>query len=141
VIGTDAKCERDVLCGGVLRFQALGEVRDPCVEVVDPGFDREAPGAKQVDGELGGPHVVDERREGNGLPLALRGVAIVQACGDVVVAIGEDSSRDGDVVADDALGGVTASVDGGLDLFDNDAAAAFGGFHAASNSGCESFVK
>ena len=68
--------------------------------------------------------------KGAELPFALRGVAIEEARGDVVVAIAEDGGGDFDVVAEDALGGIAAVVDLGLDLFDDDALAAFGGFHA-----------
>ena len=55
VVGADAEGEGDVLRGVVLGGEALGEVVDPGVEVVDPGFDGEVPEA-----ELGG--VVGERR-------------------------------------------------------------------------------
>ena len=122
------------MTAGLLGCEALGEVGGPGVEVVDPGFDGEVVEADGVDGEGGGPEVVGEGGEGRGLPLFGGGVAVEQAGGDVVVAIGEDGGGDGDGVADDALDGVTAGVDGGLDLFDDDAAAAFGGFHCGGGS-------
>ena len=72
--------------------------------------------------------------KGTELHFALRGVAIEKAGGDVIVAIAEDGGGDFDAVAEDALGGIAAVVDGGLDLFDDDALAAFAGFHARYNS-------
>ena len=47
----------------------------------------------------------------------------------MVVAVGEDGGGDGDLVVEDALGGIAAAVDLGLDLFDDDALAAFDRFH------------
>lgn len=61
-------------------------------------------------------------------------MAIEETGGDVVVAVAEDGGGDLDGIAEDALGGMSAVVNGGLDLFDDDSAAAFGGFHARCNS-------
>ena len=49
VEGADAEGEGDVLGGVGLGGEAFGEIVDPGVEVVDPGFDGEVPEA-----ELGG---------------------------------------------------------------------------------------
>ena len=76
--------------------EALPEVGAPGVEVVDPGLDGELPGAELVDGEAGGPEVVGERGHGDGAPAPFAGVAVEQACGDMVVAVGEDGGGDDD---------------------------------------------
>ena len=68
MVGADAEGEGDVLRRVVLGGEAFGEVVSPGVEVVDPGFDGEAPVAELVDGEGGGPEVVGEGGEGDGLP-------------------------------------------------------------------------
>jgi hypothetical protein len=133
----DAEGEGDILRGIMLRSEAFGEVVLPGVEVVDPGFDGEVPWTDFVEGEDGGPEVIGESAEGGGLPFALRSVAIEQARGDVVVAVGEDGGGDLDGVAEDALGGMAATIDGWLDVFDDDSLAAFKGLHACCDSyGC-----
>ena len=66
---------------------------------------------------------------GDRLPVGSLVVFVEQAGGDVVVAVGEDGGGDVDVVAEDAAGGVAATIDLGLDLFDDDALTAFGRFH------------
>ena len=53
-----------------------------------------------------------------------------QARGDVVVTIGEDGSGDFYGVADEAAGGIAATVHLRLNLFDDDALTAFGRFHS-----------
>jgi hypothetical protein len=58
---------------------------------------------------------------------------VEQAGGDVVVAVGEDGGSDVYGIAKDAAGGVTATIDLGLDVFDDDALAAFYGFHSFSS--------
>ena len=73
--------------------------------MVDPGLDGEDVFAELGDGEVGEPEVVVDGGEGGGVPIALGRVAVEEACGDVVVAVGEDGGGDGDDVADDALGG------------------------------------
>ena len=95
MVGADAKGEGDVLRGVVLGGESLGEVVAPGVEVVDPGFDGEVPGADFVGGEGSGPEVVGESSEGGGLPFALGVVAEEEACGDVIVAVAEDGGGDG----------------------------------------------
>ncbi len=130
VVGANAEGEGYVLGAGFLSGKTLHEVGGPGVEVVDPGFDGEEVMTDLVEGEGGGPEVIRQGSEGGGLPLLGGGVTVAETGGDVVVAVREDGGGDGDGVADDALDGVAAVVDGGLDLFDDDAAAAFVGFHA-----------
>jgi hypothetical protein len=53
------------------------------------------------------------------------------------VAVAEDGGGDLDGVAEDALGGMAATIDGWLDVFDDDSLAAFKGLHACCDSyGC-----
>ncbi len=130
MIGTDAEGDGNVLRGICLRSEALGEVMNPGVEVVDPGIDGEVPEAEFVGGEGGGPAVIGERGEVGGEPLALRCVAVVQTGGDVIVSVAEDGGGDVDGVAEDALGRIAAIVDGWLDLFDEDSLTAFGWLHS-----------
>jgi hypothetical protein len=61
-------------------------------------------------------------------------MAIQQTRGNMIVAIAEDSSGDGDKVAERALGWIAARVHLRLDLFNDDAAATLSGLHAASKS-------
>ena len=132
--GADAEGEGDVLCGIVLGGETLGEVVGPGVEVIDPGLNGEVPAAELVDGEDSGPEVVIEGGEDGSLPFALRGVAIEQTSGDVIVSVAEDGSCDFDDVAEDAFGWMAAIVDRWLDLFDDDSLTAFGWLHARCNS-------
>ncbi len=97
--------------------------------MIDPGFDGEEPVAELVDGEGGLPEVVGEGCEGGNVPVFFDDVAVEELSADVVVAVGEDGCGYGDLVVEDAFGGVAAVVDLGLNLFDDDAAAAFDGFH------------
>ena len=139
-------------CGGRSRLagsagvglggEALAQVVAPGVEVVDPGLDGEDPGAELVDGEAGGPHVVDQRGHGGGAPVAFALVLVEEARGDVVVAVGEDGGGDVDAVAEEAAGGVAAAVDLGLDGFDDDSLTAFFRFHLVrfTKLCCISFV-
>src|SRR5665213_2459755 len=120
MVCADAEGEGDVLRGICLGGEPLCEVVVPGVEVVDPGFDGEAPGAELVGGEGGGPEIVGQSGEVGCLPLALRCVAVEQAGGDVIVPVSEDGGGDFDGVAEDALGGMAAAVDRWLDLFDDD---------------------
>ena len=57
-------------------------------------------------------------------------MAVEETGGDVVVAVAEDGGGDGDLVAEDAAGGVAAAVDRRLDRFDDDALTAFSRFHS-----------
>lgn len=134
MIGSDAESEGNVLRGFSLGGEAFGEVVVPGVEVIDPGFDGEAPGAKLIDGEGGAPPIVGKSRERGRLPFALRAVAIEEASGDVIVSIAEDGSGDLNDIAENALGWVAATIDAWLDLFDDDSFTAFRWFHVRCNS-------
>ena len=130
--------------GGVgLGGEALFEVVAPSVEVVDPGLDGVGPGAELFDGEAGGPQVVDERGHGRGAPLAFALMLEEEARGDVVVAVREDGGGDRDLISNDAAYGVAATIDLGLDGFDDDSLTAFFGFHLVrfTNSGCGWFAR
>jgi hypothetical protein len=63
---------------------------------------------------------VDVVRHGRGAPGAVAGTAIADAGGDEVVPFLIDGGVDGDLVADEALHGVTAPVHGGPDIFDDE---------------------
>ncbi len=52
----------------------------------------------------------------------------------MIVAVAEDGGGDFDLIAEDALGGITTVIDGGLDLFDDDSLATFAGLHLRCNS-------
>ena len=137
---------REVAPGGVggigLGGEALLEVVAPGVEVVHPGLDGVCPGTELVDGEAGGPHVVDQRGHGRGAPGRLALVLVEQARGDVVVAVREDGGGDRYLVAYEPACGVTAAIDLRLDGFDEDSLTAFFGFHFVSFTRlcCISFI-
>ena len=88
------------------------------------------PRSQLIDDEAGRPHVVDQRDHGGGTPGGLAAVLVEQARGDVVVAVGEDGGGDLDPIAENAACRVTAAIDLGLDLFDDDSLTAFGRFHS-----------
>ena len=132
VDGSGSEGEGDVLRGGArsgLGFEAFFQVGVPGFEVIDPGFDGEEPVSQLIHGEGGLPEVVGEGGEGCGVPVFFGGVAVEEATGDVVVAVGEDGGGDGDLVVEDALCGIAAAVNLRLDLLDDDATAAFDRFH------------
>lgn len=106
----------------------------PGVEVIDPGFDGEAPGADLIDGEGRAPTIVGESRECSRLPFALRVVAIEEPSGDVIVSVAEDGGGNLNDIAEGAFGWVAAIVDAWLDLFDDDSFTAFRWFHVRCNS-------
>src|ERR1035441_4474549 len=66
-----------------------------------------------------------------------------EARGDVVVAVREDGGGDRDLISNDAAYGVAATIDLGLDGFDDDSLTAFFGFHLVrfTNSGCGWFAR
>jgi hypothetical protein len=57
-------------------------------------------------------------------------VLVKEACEDVVMTVGEDGGRDGDSVVEEAARRSEATVNLGLDIFDDDALTAFGRFHS-----------
>jgi GH15 family glucan-1,4-alpha-glucosidase len=109
--------------------EALAQVVAPGIEVIDPGAEREAPGADAVDGEGGGPHVIGERVHGFDLPAGIALVFVEELGSYVVVAVGEDGCGDVDAIAEEAAGGIAAAIDLGLDVFNDDALASFDWFH------------
>jgi hypothetical protein len=65
-----------------------------------------------------------------GSPASLGLVSILQARGEVVVAVPKDGGGDGDEVADDPAGGIAPAVDLRLNFFDYNPIAALGRFHS-----------
>jgi hypothetical protein len=92
--------------------------------MIDPSQDGIVPPADTVDGEGSGPEIVCALCHGSESPIAFRIVTIEQARSNVVVTVGEDHRRDGNLVSEDPANRMSAPIDLGRNVFNDDARAA-----------------
>ena len=131
--GARAKGNRDILrrCdGGRLCGDSFLNVGAPSSQVIYPSFDGKEPVANLIEEKSGLPEVVGKGGEWNGAKFGFCRRAVENSAGDVVVTVGEDCCSHSDGVTENSLGGIAARINLRLDLFDNDAATAFNGFHS-----------
>src|SRR6185437_4529903 len=98
--------------------------------MIDPCLDGVGPGSEFVHGEGRRPEIIYECFDRCGMPITIIFVAKEQTSGDVVMPIGKDRRSDGNGIAKGAFGGITAATYLWLNIFDDNALAAFNRFHS-----------